>query len=318
MLRIVFFGTPEFAVPTLRALLASAHRVVGVVSQPDRPRGRGQQMQHTPVKAVALGAGLPVLQPTRLKDEETLAQLRALRADLGVVAAYGRILPEALLAIPRLGLINVHASLLPAWRGAAPIHRAVIAGDRETGVTIMRVVKELDAGAMLARAAVEIGPDDTSAQLEARLAPLGAALLVDTLAPLEAGTLVEVPQDSARATYAARLTREESPIDWARPAAEVHNRVRGLQPWPTALCAVEGRRVAVLASRPESWPAGRPHAEPGTVLEARADRFLVACGGASALALLTLQPEGRRAMGVRDYLAGHRLVAGTRLTTPAA
>jgi methionyl-tRNA formyltransferase len=318
MLRIVFFGTPDFAVPTLRALLESDHRVVGVVSQPDRPRGRGQHLQHTPVKAVAISAGVPVLQPARLKDESTLDQVRALDADLGVVVAYGRILPEALLAVPRLGLVNVHASLLPAWRGAAPIHRAVIAGDRETGITIMRVVKELDAGAMLARATLAIGPDETSAALEARLAPLGAALLVETLRRIEAGTVVEEPQDPARATHAPRLTREESPIDWARPAAELHNRVRGLQPWPTAVCAIDGRRLSVLAARPEPWPASTAPAEPGTVLDARGDRVVVACGEGTALALLAVQPEGRRVMRVRDYLAGHRLVAGARFTTPTA
>jgi methionyl-tRNA formyltransferase len=318
MLRVVFFGTPRFAVPTLRALLESRHRVVGVVSQPDRPRGRGQVLQPTPVKAVALEAGLPVLQPTRLKAEETLAEVRALGADLGVVAAYGRILPDALLALPPRGLVNVHASLLPAWRGAAPIHRAVMAGDSETGVTIMRVVAELDAGAMLARARTPIGPDETSAQLESRLAELGAALLVETLDPLEAGTLVEEPQDASRATYAARLTREESPIDWSKPAGEIHNRVRGLQPWPTTVCVISGRRVAVLASRPEPDAMAAGALDPGTVIEARAERLVVACGRGSALALLILQPEGRRTMNTREFLSGHRVVPGTRCTAPPA
>jgi methionyl-tRNA formyltransferase len=259
-----------------------------------------------------------VLQPTRLKAEETLAEVRALGADLGVVAAYGRILPDTLLAVPPRGLVNVHASLLPAWRGAAPIHRAVMAGDSETGVTIMRVVAELDAGAMLARARIPIGPDETSALLEARLAELGAALLVETLDPLEAGTLVEEPQDASRATYAARLTRDESPIDWSKPAGEIHNRVRGLQPWPTAVCAIAGRRITVLASRPEPEPTAGGGLAPGTVVEARADRLVVACGQGSALALITLQPEGRRAMNTREFLSGHRILPGTRCTAPPA
>jgi len=227
-LRIVFFGTPAFAVPTLDALLQSRHPVVGVVTQPDRPRGRGQKVTHAPVKQRAIAGHLAVLQPDRLKDSAFLDGLAALRADLGIVAAYGRILNDAVLASPRLGLLNVHASVLPRYRGAAPVHRAVIAGETETGVTIMRVVKALDAGPMLAVTRRPIGPDETSEDVERDLALLGARLLVDTIDRLAQGRVDETPQDDAAATYAPRLTRADGVIDWTWPAERVHNVIRGL------------------------------------------------------------------------------------------
>jgi len=217
-LRIVYFGTPAFAVPTLDTLVASRHPVVAVVTQPDRPRGRGQKVIASPVKALAIARGIPVLQPERLRDEAFLAQVAALQTDLGVVAAYGRILPEPLIALPRLGMINVHASLLPKYRGAAPVHRAVIAGEAETGVTIMRIVKALDAGAMFAKAIRSIGPDETSDVVEHDLARLGAALLLDVVEQMAEGRAVETPQDDAQATYAARLAKTEGLIDWRLPA----------------------------------------------------------------------------------------------------
>jgi len=245
-LRIVYFGTPEFAVPTLAALLkAPASTVVAVVSQPDRPKGRGQRVAATPTKEMAVLCGVRVLQPTKLRDDEFLSMIAALRPDLGVVAAYGRILPDALLTIPRLGMINVHGSLLPKYRGAAPVHRAVIAGDAETGVTIMRVAAKLDSGATFARITRPIGPDETSEALEDALAVLGARLLVDVVDALAAGTAHEEPQDERLVTYAARLTKEEGLIDWTQPAQRLHDRVRGLFPWPHAYTFVEGRRVIV-------------------------------------------------------------------------
>jgi methionyl-tRNA formyltransferase len=247
-LRIVFFGTPEFAVPSLDALLRSRHRVVGAVSQPDRPRGRGQKTTDAPVKARAATAGLPILQPERLKDQAFLDALRALDADLGVVAAYGRILTDAVLAIPRLGLINVHASLLPRYRGAAPVHRAIMAGERETGVTIMRVVKALDAGPMLAAVRRPIGPDETSDEVERHLARLGADLLVTSTDSLWMGHATETPQDDALATYAHRLTREDGIIDWSWPAERIHNLIRGLHPWPHAFTFFHGTRLILRAS----------------------------------------------------------------------
>ena len=315
MLRLVFFGTPAFAVPSLEALIGSQHAVAGVVTQPDRPRGRGQKLCAPPVKDTALAHGLPVWQPERLKDEALLSELRRLAPDLGVVAAYGRILPETLLGLPRLGMINVHASLLPAWRGAAPVHRAVMAGETETGVTIMRVVRELDAGPVLMQVVRPVGPDETSAEVERDLARLGASLLVPAIAALEAGTAVEAPQDHSRATYAPRLTREESPIDWSAPAAVVHDRVRGLHPWPLAATWLDGARILVLRTRLLERPAGTSAAPAGSVLDTHG-RLIVACGEGTALEILELQPEGRRQMVAREFLAGRHLVPGARLTAP--
>lgn len=307
-LRIVYFGTPAFAVPTLAALLKSRHTVVALVSQPDRPSGRGHRVAATPTKTLAALTGVPVLQPTRLRDEAFLGEIAARRPDLGVVAAYGRILPDALLAIPRLGMINVHASLLPAWRGAAPIHRAVIAGERVTGVTIMRVVQELDAGAMMARVEVPVAPEATSVEIEAQLAEKGAALLLEVVEQLADGTAVDTPQDHGLATYAAKITKAESPIDWTLPASRIHNLVRGLQPWPLASTTIGGIRYLIHATRVEEDSSG----EPGTVLRAEGDVLLVAAG-AGALRILEIQAEGRRPVTTREFLSGHRVSAGVRL-----
>jgi methionyl-tRNA formyltransferase len=312
-LRVVFFGTPAFAVPTLDALLASHHPVVGVVTQPDRRRGRGQKTTDAPVKSRALAAGIPILQPDKLKAPESLSALVALGADLGVVAAYGRILPDAILAAPRLGMINVHASLLPGYRGAAPVHRAVMAGEQETGVTIMRVVQALDAGPMLAAARRPIGADDTSVEVERDLARIGAALLVDIVDRLAAGTAHETAQDEALATYAHRLTKEDGLMDWSRPARDLHNQVRGLHPWPHAQTFLNGQRLIVLASRVSSEPGTAP---PGTILAARGDVLAVAAGS-GVLDIVELQAEGRRPMDTREFLAGHRLTPGDRFTGPA-
>jgi methionyl-tRNA formyltransferase len=310
-LRIVFFGTPEFAVPTIDALLRSPHQVVGVVTQPDRPRGRGQKTTAGPVKSRAATAGLPTLQPERLKDQSFLDALTALRADLGVVAAYGKILTDAVLATPRLGMVNVHASLLPKYRGAAPVHRAILAGDFETGVTIMRVVKALDAGPMLAKVVTAIGLDDTSDEIERDLAWLGADLLVTTLDALAAGRAHETPQQDAEATYAHRLTKDDGIVDWKRSAVDIHNQIRGLHPWPHAFTYGRGRRVILhrSASAAEDSAAG----EPGTVIEASGDGLVVATG-AGGLRILVMQAEGKRPMSVRDFLAGHHLTPGDRFT----
>jgi methionyl-tRNA formyltransferase len=310
-LRVVFFGTPDFAVPALQALLDSRHPVVGVVTQPDRPRGRGQRVTDSPVKQVAASRGLPVLQPEKLKDEVFLAGIRAWQADLGVVAAYGKILPAAVLDMPRLGLINVHASLLPKYRGAAPVHRAVIAGDAETGVSIMRVVQALDAGGVFATATRPIGPDDTSAEVEADLARIGAELLMEVVDELAAGLARETPQSAEGATYAHRLQKEEGLIDWRREATAVHNQVRGLQPWPLAWTSIGGRRLIVLRTRlvPDPPPSADP---PGTIIAIMRDAVRVQ-SGAGALDMLTVQPEGRRAMPARDFAAGHHILPGSRL-----
>ena len=307
-LRIVFFGTPAFAVPTLTKLLASHHHVVAVVTQPDRPRGRGQRISNAPVKALAVERALPVLQPPKLSRELLEAEFAALSSDLGVVAAYGKILPEWLLQAPRHGMLNVHASLLPKYRGAAPVHRAILNGDNETGVTIMRVVKALDAGAMLATASRTIGLDDSSDVLERDLAMMGADLLVGILDDFAAGRITEVAQNDAAATYAHRLTKEEGLLDFTQPALEIHNRIRGLRPWPTAYTFLRGTRLVIHKSRLSGHDAGA--AAPGTCITADANAISIACGDARAVDVLQLQPEGRRSMAARDFLAGHGRLTG--------
>jgi methionyl-tRNA formyltransferase len=316
--RVVFFGTPEFAVPTLEALLASRHRVEAVVTQPDRPRGRGQKLAAPPVKQLAARQGLPVLQPERLRDEAFLEQMRRLAPDLGVVAAYGKILPVTLLAIPARGMLNVHASILPRWRGASPVQHAVMAGDAETGVTIMRVVEALDAGAMLARASRPIGPEETAGEVEAALASMGGALLARTLDALEKGPVPEEPQDEALATYAPRLTRQDGAIDWGQPAGTLHDRIRGLHPWPGAFTFLGGQRLLVRAARVAQPGDVETGAFPGTVVHAGGDRLVVAAGEGSALCLHEVQLEGRRAMSARELLAGRLVREGTRFDEGAA
>jgi len=308
--RIVFFGTPDFAVPSLEALIESEHTVVGVVTQPDRPRGRGQRVTDAPVKVVARTRELPILQPTRLRDPDTMAALSAWSPDVGVVAAYGKLIPGEMLQLPRHGMINVHASLLPKYRGAAPVHRAVINGDRETGVTIMRMVVALDAGAMMARVTRPIGADETSDIVERDLAYLAVAPLLTAIDQLASGSVREEPQDDSQSTYAPRLTKDEGLIDWTLPATAIHNRVRGLYPWPHAYTYAGGSRLIVLKSEVED---GSTSSAPATLVSVERDRVSVAAGGGTRLALLKLQPEGRRAMGVRDFLAGHPLQSGTRL-----
>ena len=309
-LRIVYFGTPEFAVPTLRALIQSRHHVTALVSQPDRPKGRGHHVVPTPTKQLATASAVPVLQPTKLRDPGFLATIAGYGADLGVVAAYGRILPESLLAIPRLGMINVHASLLPKYRGAAPIHRAVMAGDEVTGVTIMRVVAELDAGPMIGTVTRPIGVDETSVDVERDLADTGATALIDVVERLSQGPVAEIPQDHDRASYAPKLEKSESPIDWSLNARVIHNRVRGLQPWPMASTTVEGLRCLIHRSAATERVT---NAAPGTIVEAGGDVLAVAAGDGSVLQVIVIQPEGRRPMTAREFLSGRALRPGTTL-----
>ena len=313
-LRVVFFGTPAFAVPSLTALAASTHQVVAVVTQPDRPRGRGHKVSASPVKEEAARLAIPVLQPVRSKDDAFRAELSAFAPDLGVVAAYGQILPVDLINVPRLGMINVHASLLPRWRGAAPIHRAILAGDAVTGITIMRVIKALDAGPMLAVAETPIAPNETSGELEARLAAIGADLIVRTVDAMAAGPVTETPQDEAQVTYAARLQRNDARIDFARPAQYVHNLIRGLNPWPLVSAELGGRRLLLLKSEPiaSETDAGPRSVTPGTVLGVGPDALVVATLP-GAIRLLRVQLEGRPATSVRDYLNGHAVHVGDRL-----
>lgn len=309
---VVFFGTPEFAVPSLEALIGSRHRVAAVISQPDRPKGRGQTLRPTPTKRVGQAHGIPVLQPAKIREQAFLDQIRGFAPDLGVVVAFGRILPDALIRIPRLGMINVHASILPRYRGAAPIQRAVIAGDPETGVTIMRIETELDAGATFAVRVVPIPPDATSGQMESKLAILGAQLLLPVVDGLNAGTAVETPQDHLRATFAPKISKEEGPIDWNQPAAVIHNRVRGLQPWPLASTTLNGRRLVLRRSG-----VGPPSESmsPGTVARAHGDEIVVACGEGTSLQIFEIQPEGKRTMTTREFVAGRGVTVGDRFGT---
>jgi methionyl-tRNA formyltransferase len=318
-LRVVYFGTPEFAVPTLRRLLEAAstghdgsggHQVVGLISQPDRPKGRGHRLAPTPTKEVALEAGIPVLQPLRLKDDDFLTAISALAPDIGVVAAYGRLIPDRLLNLPPLGMINVHASLLPRWRGAAPVHRAVIAGDRETGVTIMRVVTELDAGASFKKVRRPIDPDETSVDVERDLSRLGADLLLEVLADIAGGRATETPQDDSQATLAPKVTKAEGAVEWSLPAERIHNLVRGLQPWPLVSARIGDSRV--LIHRTALTTALSPD-RPGTIVRAEPERFEIVAGDGHVLQLLAVQPEGRRIMSAREFLAGRHVRPGERL-----
>ncbi|MDV3238499.1 MAG: methionyl-tRNA formyltransferase [Gammaproteobacteria bacterium] len=306
-MRIVFAGTPEFAVPTLRALLAGAHPVVAVYTQPDRPAGRGRRLRASPVKEVALAHDIPVEQPLTLKTPEAQTVLAAYRPDLLVVVAYGLILPQAVLDLPARGCVNVHASLLPRWRGAAPIQRAILAGDRETGVTLMRMEAGLDTGPMLAKAACPIGPSDTAADLHDRLAAMGGDLLAASLEALLAGTLREERQDEALATYAAKLDKAEAELDWRRPAAELLRQVNAFNPWPVAQTGLRDQVLRV-------WRAERiaGSGDPGTVVRAGRDGVDVACGE-DCLRLLEVQLPGGRRIAAADLANSQAPLVGVRL-----
>lgn len=308
-LRIAFFGTPAFAVPTLDALVAASHEIVAAVAQPDRPSGRGQRLVPGAVKTRAIAHGLQVLQPETLRRDELEDTFRALRVDLGVVAAYGKILPQWLLDVPRLGMLNVHASLLPKYRGAAPVHRAIIAGEAETGVTIMRVVQALDAGPMIDRVVRPIDPDETSDVVERDLAVLGAQLLVQTIDAIREGRAHEEPQDDALASYAARVTREDGRIDWSQPAQRVHNRIRGLHPWPHTFAHLMGARYILRRSHVSDQRSDEAH---GCIVDASHGRLAIVCGDGVQLEVVEIQAEGRRPLTAGEFLAGHPLTPGQR------
>lgn len=305
--RIVYAGTPEFAVPALETLIASAHEVVAVYTQPDRPAGRGRRLQAGPVKRIAIEHGIPVEQPERLKPTEEQDRLREYRPDLMVVAAYGLILPQAVLDIPHHGCLNIHASLLPRWRGAAPIQRAILAGDAETGVTIMQMAAGLDTGDMLARHPCLIGPEDTAGTLQDRLALLGAEALLATLGDLAAGSLAPVPQDERLATYAAKLTKEEARIDWRQSAAAIDRAVRAYNPWPVAFTHVNGETLRIWEARPLAADA---NAEPGTVVAEGPEGIDVATA-AGLLRVLRLQLPGGKPLTAREFLNGRTLAGAT-------
>jgi len=305
-LRLAFLGTPDFAVPSLTALAAAGHEIACVYSQPPRPAGRGHKERPSPVQRLAEARGWPLHTPTSLKSPEAQAAFADLALDAAVVVAYGLILPAAILQAPRLGCLNVHASLLPRWRGAAPIQRAILAGDTESGVTIMQMDEGLDTGAVLLQRAVPIGPETTAEDLHDELATLGAELVVEALAGLAAGTLAARPQDDAGATYAEKLSREDGRLDWRRPAAELARRVQALTPWPGAFAELPGGgRLKVLRAEALAEASG----ESGRLLDAA---MTVACG-AGALRLLEVQKPGKAPVEGAAFLRGARLAVGTVL-----
>jgi methionyl-tRNA formyltransferase len=313
-LRLGFAGTPEFAVPAL-GVLAQAHRICAVFTQPDRPAGRGQSLHASPVKTLATLLGLPVHQPPSFKSPETLEFLRSLELDALVVVAYGLILPPAALQCPKLGCLNIHASLLPRWRGAAPIQRAVLAGDSKTGVTIMRMDAGLDTGPMLAAREIDIGADDTAKTLHDRLARLGAELIAETLSALRQGRVSELPQPSEGVTYAEKISKAEALIDWRQDALQISRRVRAFNPWPIAETRLDGAQLRIwdaqtLDSRAApanpAFTATAPTAEPGSVLSATHAGIDVACGR-GVLRILRLQLAGRKPLVPVEFLKAQRL-----------
>jgi methionyl-tRNA formyltransferase len=311
--RVLFWGTPEFALPSLRALLGEGHEVVGVVTQPDRPAGRGRVLQTPPVKRVALAEGIPVLQPERARGPEFEAQVRELAPELSVVVAYGQILKREILDLPPRGSINVHASLLPELRGAAPINWAIIRGHEVTGVTVMRMVERMDAGPVILQVQEPILPDESASDLANRLSELGAQALVEALALIEVGEAREVEQDESRATYAPRLEREDARIDWGLDAVEVSRWIRGLDEVPGGWSTVRGREVKVY--RPLPVPEWEHAEEPGTVLRAEAndptEGVLVACGR-GAVWVREVKPAGKRRMTASEWVRGRGVAVGDR------
>lgn len=307
--RVVFAGTPAFAVPALLRLLAGVGEVVAVYTQPDRPAGRGRRLTASPVKQAAVAAGIPVEQPGTLRAAEARARLARWRPEVMVVAAYGLLLPPSVLGIPRHGCVNIHASLLPRWRGAAPIQRALLAGDERTGVCLMQMARGLDTGPVLACAETPIGHDDTAGTLHDRLADLGAELLAARLGDWCAGRITPAPQPQTGVTYARKLDPAEARLDWSQPAAQLDRQVRAFDPWPVARTGWAGGDLRVWSAHPLSGPSAAP---PGTVLAATPDGIDVATGD-GVLRLTRVQVPGRRPQPVAEFLRGHAVAAGARL-----
>jgi methionyl-tRNA formyltransferase len=332
-LRISFCGTPAFALPTLRELLAHPEfQIAGVVTQPDRPRGRGQEISLSPVKSAAVAAGIPVYQPQKIRTEEAYEYFRSAAPDVVVIIAYGQIIPARLVAVPRLGWINLHGSLLPKYRGAAPIHWAIASGETRTGLTTMQIDAGLDTGPTLLKHETEIASDETAPQLYARLAEAGAPLMVATLRGLERGTITPIPQDNSQATLAPPLKKEDGRIDWSLPAQKIYNRIRGFQPWPGAFTQFRGKQCAIwgkpapdqslvagatVGAGLRSAPTTPTHAgreTPGTI-SISGGKVDVACGEETALRLEFVQLEGRKRIAAPEFANGARLVAGERFGT---
>lgn len=304
-MRILFMGTPDFAVPSLQALLDAGHEVCGVFTQPDKPKNRGMKLQPPPVKEIALAHDIPVFQPLTLKDGEAFKTIETLAPDLIVVAAYGRILPNEILNYPAKGCINVHSSLLPKLRGAAPINWAVINGETETGVTIMHMAQELDAGDIIAQTKTPIDPDEPVEAVHDRLAELGGALLVEAAAQIAAGTAQRTPQDHEKSTYAPMLSRALSPIDWTQSAKAIHDKIRGLSPWPAASTdVISGESIKLFGSVNTGLDTT---AHPGVIVQAGKQGIDIACGDGKILRITQLQAAGGKRMAAADYLRGHPL-----------
>ena len=309
-LRIVFCGTPEFAVPSLHHLLAQPDfQVVGVVTQPDRPRGRSLAISSSPVKEAAVGAGVPVYQPAKIKSDEAFEFFKQAAPDAVVIIAYGQIIPQRLIEIPRLGWINLHGSLLPKYRGAAPIHRAILNGETQSGLTTMNIDAGLDTGPMLLKYETEIGPDETAPELYARLSEAGAPLVAETLRGLDGGTVTAKPQDNSQASFAPPLKKEEGRIDWSLSAQQIYNRVRGLQPWPGAFSSFRGKNCAIWG-RPV-YPTAAVSDSPGEIHKANGN-VVVVCGERTSLLLEFVQLEGRKRVSALEFANGARLAPGDR------
>jgi methionyl-tRNA formyltransferase len=307
-LRTVFMGTPDFALQTLQGLIDAGCKMVGVYTQPDRPKGRGKKLAPPPVKELAQTYDIPVYQPLKLRQPEAVAELEALAPDLIVVVAYGQILPKSVLEIPAQGCINVHASLLPKYRGAAPINKAIIDGETETGITTMYMDVGLDTGDMLVKKTLAIGPEETAGELHDRLASLGRETMEETLRQLCAGSLQREVQDDAQSTYASMMKKEDGRIDWSRSALEIHNHVRGLNPWPGAYTTINGELLKLAETSPETAEGDKP----GSVIKADKDGVCVACGSGS-LRIHQLQLAGRKRLAAADFLRGCPLEPGAMM-----
>lgn len=307
-MRIIFMGTPEFSAPAIDSLVAAGHEIAAVFSQPDKPKGRGYAMTPPPVKVKALEYGIPVYQPKSMRDGEALAIFNDIKPDVGVVIAYGKILPQEILDAPKFGCINVHASLLPKYRGSAPIQWSVIDGESRTGVTTMQMHAGIDTGDMLLVSETDILPDETAGELHDRLSSMGAELIVRTLDALEKGELKPQKQDDSQSCYAKMLTKELCAVDWSRSAKEIHDQIRGLSPWPVATAVLEGKKLKLHRSAISAMD--NPEARCGEIISL--DPLTVRCGS-GAIELLEVQAEGKKRMTAQDYLRGHKLDLGTIL-----
>lgn len=312
-MKIVFMGTPDFAVPCLEKLIQAGYPILEVVTQPDRPKGRKREMTPPPVKVAALEHGVPVFQPEKLRDKEAVDHLIALKPDLIVTAAYGQILPKEIIELPQYGCINVHASLLPKYRGGAPIHKSIIDGEPETGVTIMYMAEKLDAGDILTQVRVPIEEEDHVGTLHDKLAEAGSTLLLETIPLLIEGGIVPKKQEESEVTYAWNIQREDEKINWNRSSREIYNQIRGLNPWPVAYAELEGQVFKIWWAK--ECTEGHAQAEPGTILKISHEGIDVACGK-GVLRLLQVQPSGKKKMDVKDYVRGigQSLQVGTKLT----